>query len=174
MSDSITVANAFAAHFTRFTHNSYIPLDFNVNECWDLRSSFTLPELQSSLGRSSHRNPSIDGITLRLVQCLNRTGQLKLFGCLNRMWTAGHVPSAWRVSTVVPIPKPGKDLTLITAYQPIALTSVLAKVFERMILQRLTSWLFKRDIFHPNHFGFLTFRDCDSVLMKIYLDLLSA
>ena len=44
--------------------------------------------------------------------------------------TPALVPESWRLATVIPIPKPGKDHAEPTNYRPIALTSCLCKTRE--------------------------------------------
>ena len=39
---------------------------------------------------------------------------------------------------IVPIPKSGKDKRKMSSYRPIALTSNVAKLMERLVLARLT------------------------------------
>ena len=50
----------------------------------------------------------------------------------------GTVPREWRRARIVPIPKTGKDKQRVASYRPIALTSHLSKLVERLILARLT------------------------------------
>ena len=67
-----------------------------------------------------------------------------LLETLNNIWFAGNFPPIWRTSTVIPIPKPAKDSSDPNNYRPIALTSCLCKVVERMVNNRLV-WLLERN-----------------------------
>ena len=60
---------------------------------------------------------------------------------LNDLWQSQDFPDGWREATVIPVPKPGKDRTDPNNYRPIALTSCLCKIMERMINHRLTFFL---------------------------------
>ena len=55
----------------------------------------------------------------------------------NTSWLLGTYPYNWKCSTLLPIPKPGKDPTLPSAY-PIALFSCIGKLLERLVYNRLT------------------------------------
>ena len=46
------------------------------------------------------------------------------------MWETGTFPESWELTTIIPIPKPGKDHAESNSYRPIALTSCLCKTGE--------------------------------------------
>ncbi|XP_076058654.1 uncharacterized protein LOC143035674 [Oratosquilla oratoria] len=48
------------------------------------------------------------------------------------------VPTAWKHAIVVPIPKAGKKSNLVENYRPVALISHVGKVYERVVLNRLS------------------------------------
>ncbi|GBL94554.1 hypothetical protein AVEN_235639-1 [Araneus ventricosus] len=56
------------------------------------------------------------------------------------------LPTAWRKAIVVSIPKVGKDPQNPSNYRPIALTSCLCKLMERMVNKRLVYILEKKTI----------------------------
>jgi hypothetical protein len=51
----------------------------------------------------------------------------------NKSWREGVCPQSWRDAVIVPILKPDKPQGQLNSYRPIALTSCLAKVMERMV-----------------------------------------
>jgi hypothetical protein len=55
----------------------------------------------------------------------------------NKSWREGVCPQAWKDVVIVPILKPGKPVGQLDSYWPIALTSFLAKVIDRMFGKRL-------------------------------------
>ncbi|GBN18751.1 putative RNA-directed DNA polymerase from transposon BS [Araneus ventricosus] len=76
---------------------------------------------------------------------------LKLF---NRISKEKKFPSSWRRAVVIPILKPGKDAKSPNNYRPIALTSVLCKLLERMVNSRLVHVLEKKKWLSPFQSGF--------------------
>lgn len=48
-----------------------------------------------------------------------------------------NLPDTWRFSFLIPLLKDGKDATLINSYRPVAITSILSRVCERVIAQRV-------------------------------------
>ena len=78
-----------------------------------------------------------DGIAPLFLQNLGDAGKDWLLDCCNRSWRTGESPQSWRDATIVPVPKPGKAPGRIDSNRPIALTSVIAKLMERMVANRL-------------------------------------
>ena len=52
-----------------------------------------------------------------------------------------RLPSIWKTSLVIPIPKPGKDSSQGTSYRPISLLCPAAKVLEALILPSINEFL---------------------------------
>ncbi|GFW60001.1 RNA-directed DNA polymerase from mobile element jockey [Trichonephila clavipes] len=63
-------------------------------------------------------------------------------------------PIAWKTATVIPILKPGKDPTQAESFRPIALLSILGKVAEKIILNRLYHHVETNNILIPEQHGF--------------------
>lgn len=72
---------------------------------------------------------------------------------LNRCVQEGMYPTAFKKSLVIPIYKTGDD-TDIANYRPISLISQLSKIFEKLIKNRLISYLNKYKILSEKQFGF--------------------
>ena len=49
----------------------------------------------------------------------------------NAMIRSGYFPKTWKHSTIIMIPKPGKDPHRPDAYRPISLLSIFSKLFEK-------------------------------------------
>lgn len=64
------------------------------------------------------------------------------------------MPNVWKKVIVIPIRKPGKDTSKPTCYRPIALTSNVFKIMERMITERLTYELEKKGMLASYQSGF--------------------
>ena len=60
-----------------------------------------------------------------------------LLGMFNRFWSSSYFRSQWKNATIIPIAKPKKDHSDPNNYRPIALTSCVGKIFEKMINERL-------------------------------------
>ena len=83
----------------------------------------------------------------------------------NRIWDSGQLPAVWKQAIIVPILKPGKNPSDPSSYRPIALTSHLGKIMERIVTERLTYFLESKALLSPYQSGFRKGRNTmDSVL----------
>ena len=86
---------------------------------------------------------------------------------LNNIWTTGDFPHQWRAATVIPIPKPNKDHADPNSYRPIALSSCLCKILERMINTRFIWYLEKCGILDRSQCGFRKHRSTVDHLVSL-------
>uniref|UniRef100_A0A8C6PAK0 Reverse transcriptase domain-containing protein n=1 Tax=Nothobranchius furzeri TaxID=105023 RepID=A0A8C6PAK0_NOTFU len=72
-----------------------------------------------------------------------------------------HVPACFKLSTIVPVPKKPR-ITGLNDYRPVALTSVVMKSFERLVLPRLKS--FTSPLLDPLQFVYRANRSVDDAI----------
>ena len=127
-------------------------------------SSLKLSTVISQLSTSTSSGPN--QITYPLLTHLPQSA-LHLFPYIfNLSWSTHSFPSTWKQSTIIPILKPEKPFDSISSYRPISLTSCTSKLFERMVLGRLTYFLEQQDILSPMQAGFRPGRSTvDQVLL---------
>jgi len=78
-----------------------------------------------------------------------------------------NFPPSWRQSHVVPIPKAGKDSSDPSNYRPIALTSCVCKVMERMVNNRLVWYLERNKLITAMQSGFRKGRSTTDQLVRL-------
>ncbi len=74
------------------------------------------------------------------------------------------VPADWRLAIICPIHKKG-DPEDVSDYRPVSLTSIICKIFERILKRALLSFLSDTRSISPNQHGFLPRRSCLSKLL---------
>lgn len=116
-------------------------LDFASSDLLDYNVDFTLDELHSALSSVKSTSPGPDRIHYYMLKRLPEAALLYLLRFYNVLWSHNFFPDEWRQAVVLPIPKPGKDHSCPLNYRPIALTSCLCKLFEKMINCRLIAYL---------------------------------
>ncbi|KAK7912504.1 hypothetical protein WMY93_012715 [Mugilogobius chulae] len=72
-----------------------------------------------------------------------------------------HVPACFKLSTIVPVPKKPR-ITGLNDYRPVALTSVVMKSFERLVLPHLKS--FTSPLLDPLQFAYKANRSVDDAI----------
>ena len=117
--------------------------------------------------KAKPRAPGPDGIHNNLLKHLPEDTLKILKEILNKIWISADFPQQWRAARVIPIPKPNKDHTDPLSYRPIALTSCLCKVLERMINTRLIWYLEKYRILDRSQCGFRKHRSTTDHLVSL-------
>ena len=72
----------------------------------------------------------------------------------NLSWSSHSFPSAWKSSSIYPVHKPGKPTDAPSSFRPICLTSSVSKLFERLVLARLSFLLESKELLSPLQAGF--------------------
>lgn len=90
---------------------------------------------------------------------------------VNQSFEKGVFPDVLKMAVVTPIHKKGSQ-TDITNYRPIALTSVIAKIVEYCMLDRLNSFLNKFEIITHLQHGFRKGKSTSTALINFYNEVL--
>jgi len=122
-------------------------LKFNSHNIETYNTPFCLDELLDALSNSNDSAVGPDDIHYQMLKHLPSEVLHILLNILNDIWLTGNCPSSWRPSYVVPIAKPGNDISNPTNYRPIALTSCVCKVMERMVNNRLVEFQLQWNIY---------------------------
>ena len=81
--------------------------------------------------------------------------------------TTCQIPAIWKSSLIIPIPKPGKDTSVGTSYQPISLLCPATKVLESLILPTINKYLQPA----PDQHGFRPDHSTTSALLQMTTDI---
>ncbi|GFW61168.1 RNA-directed DNA polymerase from mobile element jockey [Trichonephila clavipes] len=73
---------------------------------------------------------------------------------INKILFLRHFPNNWKNAIVFPIKKPNKNAHNPESYRPISLLSILSKITEYIILNRLKSYTNENNFINPNQYGF--------------------
>ena len=166
VSDPKCVAESLAKHFANVSSAAHYSHDFQqfrlsasvVPPVSDNMEAFNLPfsmdEMMTALSSSSLTSPGEDSIRYEMISHLSVSAKCFLLDTLNGLWISRTTPDAWHTSVVVPSHKPGRDPELPQSYRPIALTSCVCKLFERMVNNRLVWYLESKNLLSNRQFGF--------------------
>ena len=125
-------------------------------------SLFTQAEIDTALNVMQHgKAPGLDGLPLELWKLPNVSKVLRTF-CNNAL--SGNRPAEWGLSGLVPVPKKG-NLTLPDNYRGISLTQIAAKVYNRLLLNRLRPVL--DQLLRPNQNGFRPLRSTSAQILAL-------
>lgn len=130
----------------------------------------TREELDSALGRLKLSAAGPDRVHNSMLMNLPEPAKVLLLHIFNLSWTAGRVPACWKDGSITPILKPGKSAHDPGGYRPIALTSVLLKLMERLVANRLTWCLEYGNLISDHQYGFRKGRGTIDSLAGLYDD----
>lgn len=161
VTDPVNIAEAFAQEFFKaYSQEPPLPNDLKVKSgplCEEVLSDITftpaevLKILQSLKTDSASGPDNIPGLILK--ECAEVIAPV--LACLiNKSFSSGELPSDWKHAVVTPIYKKGDKLNPAN-YRPISLTSIICKCMERLILNKLKSFLYKGNLIPPQQHGFV-------------------
>ena len=129
-------------------------VDFKSKKVESYNMPFSAKELTSALSKCNGTAPGADDIPYAMLK--DAADKLKLFllDVMNRIWQESAYPSLWELTIVLPFLKPGKESSLPFNYRPIALTSCIAKLMEKMVNERLVRYLERHGYISPSQCGF--------------------
>lgn len=153
----LELANEFMDHLAppsvpeqrSLMHFPYVPIPNS-----ELNSLFTLSELKGVLSHVKDSAPGEDGITYSFIVNLSDSVLLIYLNLINTALISGNIPSSWKSQTIIPILKSNKPSSNISSYRPIALSTVLAKIAEHLIKNRLEWFLESKNLLATSQFGF--------------------
>ena len=80
----------------------------------------------------------LDGITTEMIQHFGPKTMSWVLNLFNNCAATCRIPNGWRKTKVVALLKPGKDPKVPKSYRPISLLCILYKLYERMIMARMS------------------------------------
>lgn len=115
---------------------------------------FSMSELKVILQSVSDSAPGADGILYSFIVNSSENTRRYYLELVNCMFSVGYVPESWKSQIIVPILKPGKEAESPNSYRPIALSSVLCKIAEHLIKNRLDWFVESKQILPQSQHGF--------------------
>ena len=114
-----------------------------------------------------------DGISMQLLKHISSECSEPLSLLINMSFKNGVFPEAMKLAKVVPIFK-AKNMQMFTNYRPISLLSSISKIFEKVMHQRLYSFIQQHDILYDGQFGFRPKHSTIDAITKFVSDVLEA
>lgn len=134
----------------------------------------TPSELMSAI-HSLKNKKSLDcyGMSAVLLKFICEEITIPLTAIFNVCIAEGVFPGSLKINKVVPVFKKG-SVNDANNYRPIAITSVLAKIFEIIIKDRLLSFFNRGDVFASQQFGFRKHVSTTHAVLKLLEDAVDA
>lgn len=111
--------------------------------------------------------PGPDRIANRVLRNLPREAISALTRIFNACLENSYFPDSWKVAKIITIHKSGKPPEEPSSYRPISLLSCVGKIFEKLMLERLSEHERQNKIFIPQQFGFRTEHSTVQQILRI-------
>ena len=153
--------------------NQYFYKQFSGPSCYDTNIDFTNDSTFDIDLSDSRIKPLLDNLDINKAQGPDAVSGAVLKNCsktlayplsilFNLSYNTGYIPQEWKLANVVPVHKKD-DKNKVTNYRPISLTSLVLKVFERILYDELLTRTI--DKIDTRQHGFLRNRSCNSNLL---------
>lgn len=175
LSNPIDICNAMNDYYINVSDELCNKIQQPLNETLRLppnnnKSIYFFPtntdEVTEIINRMKIRNGGVDGINTTTIRILSEFIKIPLVHIINTSITQGVWPNTLKCAEVKPIHKSG-DKSIVSNYRPISLISNLAKIFERIIFNRIFKFCNKHKILSNNQFGFIKNRGTKDALNKL-------
>lgn len=100
-----------------------------------------------------NKTPGYDGIPAFFVKTHHDIFAPLVADIFNESIASGSYPEKLKVARVVPVHKSGNK-TEVNNYRPISILSVLSKLFEQLLADRVSTFLNDRKVIYDHQFGF--------------------
>ena len=146
------------------------PRRFPDPSTWNYNSPFTKREFTSTIANYSSGKGTATGDDLfhkHFFKHLPNNYVEYLYMLLNAFWSTAEVPTLWKISVIIPITKPGKNVTDVDNLRPISLLSCLGKLMEKLIYERLY-WMAEHfQILNPSQSGFRKLHSSTDQILRL-------
>ena len=129
--------------------------------------SIQMKELMGALKTCKETSPGHDEVSYIMIKRAHNSLIKLLLKLYNYIYRHRTFPGQWKISVIIPIQKTGKDPQNITNYRPIALTSCLCKLLEKIINVRLSIFLEQRNLISRMQSGFRRCRSTTDNLVEL-------
>ena len=168
------MAECFCKHFStcsaNFPHRKIKSVAYGPPTKQDsavFNDAYNISELKQAISAlKTGKSCGPDDIFPELITHLGKNAMEVLLSAINQTWQAG-IPDIWRKAEIIPIAKQGKDPSSVKSYRPISLTSVLCKVTERMVNNRLLEYLDRHQVIEPEQAGFRKHMSTTDQIVKL-------
>lgn len=174
VSSDANYSEKFSKHKESFENNNNNLFNKRASNDSILNATFKMSEFKKALKKCKNTSPGKDQICYEMFKHMSETSCKVILKFYNLVWSTGYVPSSWRHALIIPLLKPGKAKSDTLSYRPIALTSNICKLMERMITNRLNWFMEKHDLFNVNQSGFRKRRSTIDQLIKLSDDIVKS
>lgn len=124
----------------------------------------TVDDVQNTLKHFKNNSPGNSKINKKVLTNLPDEAIQILTHIFNLAYSLGHFPKPFKIAKIILIPKPNKNGSNPIDYRPISLLEVPGKIYEKILNQRLRTFLEINNKLPNSQHGFRTGRGTDTAI----------
>ena len=106
-----------------------------------------------------------------ILQYLHPSAFAAFFSLFNKIWLNACYPTQWRSTVVLSFLKSGRPTESVSSYRPIALTSCIAKVLEKVVAARMRRHMEAHTMLSPLQFRFCKMMSTQDAVLRVSRDI---
>ena len=158
--------------------------NFFAEQCTPLKNSSALPPNQMFLTQSRlncidfngdeiHKTHGHDDVSIRMIKICDKSLVKPLILLFENSAKSSSYSDIWKKSNIIPVHKKN-DKRLVNNYRPISLLPIFGKIFEKIIYNKMHSFLLEENLLNPNQSGFRPSDSCINQLVAITHEIFEA
>ena len=180
LTDPHKISQALNKHFAEVGKNDQQKIDFNkINNNIKLNQKHSLvlydtspQEISTIISQLKNKNSEgPDEIPVNVLKKINNSVSPIISYLINKSIRNGIYPDCLKTAKVIPLFKAGDPFDPGN-YRPISLLSIINKIFEKALYNRLLNFLETNNIINHNQFGFRKGHSTELAIAKFYEDIL--
>ena len=132
-------------------------------------------ELLKAIQRLPNKQCASDPITTWLLKKISEMISPFVKSMVNQSFSEGIVPKFWKSAQITPLlKKPSLNHKVASSYRPISNLPVLSKLSERLVLDRVMSYLNNSNLLPTHQSAYRRHHSTETAVIKMYSDILGA
>ena len=164
ISDPYTIAEKFNEYFTNVgpnlakkipnTTTSFKTYLNKINENIFFISPVTEEEVERELSKlNPNKSAGFEDLSIKIMRQLASHIKHPLTLIFNKSFTTGIITENLKISVITPVYK-NEENNIFSNYRPVAVLPCFSKILEKIMYQRLISFIEKHDILYKQQYGF--------------------
>ena len=122
-------------------------------------------EITETISQLKNCSPGHDNIDASIMKSFKSDISYPLVHIFNQSFIHGIVPDQMKIAKVIPIHKKG-DHSNFGNYRPISLLPAFSKILEKLVYNRMISFLDQNSILSDSQYGFRKGRSADLAILN--------
>ena len=152
-------------HFNHFLGNR-VEENFNFNDISDT-------EIKNAVSSLNNSAPGYDNIPISLIKSIFSDIISPVKHICNCSLRSGIFPQSMKIAKVFPLHKSGNVCT-VSNFRPVSVLSAISKILERIVYNRLITYLEDRNIITEAQYGFRKNKSTESAVINLTNEIYSA